>query len=160
MNGNTVVLESQTLTITLDEKCLWLKETVRPSLDFRERRRIQEVRVMRGDWPATYEWDMGLSESYNRGPIFVATGVVYLKNGEVLAADDKVPWEQVRRYEPLYRVGDAMDWADMMRSEVDVEERLPPPRDLIQEYVDRAEEIARWRTYRSTFGPGGVLVRN
>ncbi|KKN07620.1 hypothetical protein LCGC14_1065050 [marine sediment metagenome] len=115
---------------------------------------------MRGDRPATYEWSMGPREMYRRAPLFLYTGITHLKNGERVACDENIPWEQVRRYEPLYRVGDVMDLADEKRAEEPNEDLLPLPRDLIQEYVDRAEEIAKWRSYRSTFGPGLMLVRN
>lgn len=155
-----LTLDSPALTVTKDEKCLWLKEEDRLTADSRRWHRFQEIRVMRGERPATYEWDMGPRGLYNRAALLVPTGVVHLKNGDVLASDDRVPWEQVRRYEPLYRVGDAMDIADELRSEAPNEDLLPPPIDLIQGYMDRAEEIQKWRKYRSTFGPGGSLVRN
>ncbi len=155
-----MMLETATISITLDEKCLWLKEMDRPSAGFRERHRFQEIRVMRGDRPATFEWDMGPREMYRRAALFLPTGIAHLKNGDRLASDENVPWEQVRRYEPLYRVGEAMEIADELRAEEPHEDLLSKPRDLIREYVDRAEEIAKWRQYRSTFGPNGALVRN
>jgi len=155
-----IILESPALTVTKDEKCLWLKEEDRPTADFRGWHRFQEIRVMRGDRPATFAWDMGDRGLYNRAALFVPTGIVHMKNGDRLACDENVPWEQVRRYEPLYRLGDVMDMADELRLEAPNEDLLPPPMDLIQGYVDRAEEIRKWRKYRSTFGPGGALVRN
>jgi len=155
------LLDSPALTITKDEKCLWLKETDRLAPpNFQKWHRFQEIRVMRGDRPATFTWDMGPREIYNRAALFVPTGITHTHNGDRLASDEGIPWEQVQRYEPLYRVGDVMDIADELRVEAPDEDLLPPPRDLIQEYVNRAEEIERWRTYRSTFGPGGDLVRN
>jgi hypothetical protein len=156
-----MVLESSALTVMPDEKCLWLKEEDRLAPPtFQKWHRFQQIRVMRGDWPSTYEWDMGPRSMYRRAALFVPTGIAHLKNGDRVASDENVPWEQVRRYEPLYRVGNVMDIADELRAEAPNEDLLPPPRDLIQEYVDRAEEIEKWRTYRSTFGPGGALVRN
>lgn len=155
-----MLLETATIAITMDEKCLWLKEEDRLTTDGRHWHRFQEIRVMRGERPATFEWDMGPRKLYNRAAVFVPTGVVHLNNGDVLASDDKVPWEQVRRYEPLYRVGDAMDIADELRSEAPNEDLLPEPIDLIRGYLDRAEEMVKWRKYRSTFGPRGSLVRN
>ncbi len=155
------LLDSPALTITKDEKCLWLKETdsLAPPT-FQNWHRYQEIRVMRGERPATFIWDMGPREMYNRAALFVPTGITHLKNGDRLASDEGIPSEQVLRYEPLYNVGVVMDLADELRVEAPDEDLLPPPRDLIQEYVNRAEEIERWRTYRSTFGPGGKLVRN
>lgn len=155
------LLDSPALTITKDEKCLWLKETDRLAPPtFQNWHRYQEIRVMRGDRPTTFTWDMGPRDIYNRAALFVPTGITHLHNGDRLASDEGIPWEQVLRYEPLYRVGEVMDLADELRIEAPDEDLLPACIDLIKGYVDRAEEIERWRTYRSTFGPGGHLVRN
>jgi len=118
------------------------------------------IRVVRHDQPASFIWDMGRRELYNRGPIDVSAGVIYLTNGECIAAPFKIPYGRIHKIEPLYRVGNVMEWADDMRAETHVEEHLPPPIDMVQGYLDHMEELAKWRKHRSVFGPFVRIERN
>ena len=155
-----VTLESTTLTITKDEKCLWLAEMDRPTGPLNRQHRWQTIVVMRGEYPSTYEWNMGPREMYQRQALLIPLGIIHGKDGERYASDGRMSPHLVRRYEPLYRVGDAMDIADWKRSELLREDRMLPDKDWASSYVDEHEEAASWKTYRSTFGPLGSIVRN
>lgn len=155
-----VTLESTTLTISKDEKCLWLAEIDRPTPPLSRQHRWQIIVVMRGEHPSTYEWDMGPREMYQRQALLIPLGIVHGKDGERYASDGRMAPHLIHRYEPLYRVGEAMDIADWKRSELLREDLVLPDKDWAQSYVDQAEEAASWKMYRSTFGPLGSIVRN
>lgn len=159
-----MMLESATIAISKDEWALSLYEFIRPAADFKSKRRIQEIRVMRADRPTVFSWDMGDRDLYNRGAIYIPAGIIHTRDGAKCIAPMKIPHAWVRRYEPLKRVGELMDIADEKRAEALPEEafeRMNAP--VINPHAawhDKWDEVMRWRAHRSSFGPFAAIQRN
>mgnify|MGYP001590209840 FL=1 len=157
-----LTLESDKLTLSMDEMCLSVYEFVQPTPDYKAKHRYQTLRVIRKDRVVKFTWDMGDRSLYNRIGLYCATGLIHTKDGQAYPVPVKIPYSQIRSggIVPLRRVGDALELADEMRADTALETSLVDPADLIGGYLMQLDEIAKWKTHRSVFGPFVAIVRS
>lgn len=154
------MLETATISITLDEPALSLWEGVLTAPDYRGRNRYQILRVIRLDRPAEFRltmWPAG--ESQEPEGFYIAGGTVTRMNGQVDLIPLNIPYEEIRHIESLHTVGELRDMADSMR---DAPSRLAQieTRDMLGVWRDQNEDFTKWDRYLSTFGPGGNRIRD
>jgi hypothetical protein len=127
-----------TTFLLMDEPCYWVRETVRKSPDHRSWRRYRSVGVTRDDRIAEHLEDMGPSQNY---PIeefqFIGFGVERV--GDLISASD--------------------NYHRQLQECTAIPEELIHSVDLVAAYVDHIDNRKKSRKARSTFGPGGTMVR-
>ena len=123
-------------TVSLDEPCLWVRESVRKSPDQRQRRRYRSTGVVRNDAPAEYLEDLGLDDKTEEFH-FLGYGV------------DKVGFLQEQ----------ADKYRDQLITGIAIPQELIHSTHLVEEYVKARENKAMHRSKKSTFGPGGETIR-
>jgi hypothetical protein len=123
-------------TVSLDEPCLWVRETVRKTPNQRQRRRYRSTGVVRNDAPAEHLEDLG--------------------------PEDKAEEFQILGY-GVETVGYLREQADKYREQlitgVAIPQELIHSTNLVEEYVKARENKAMHRSKKSTFGPGGETIR-
>jgi hypothetical protein len=135
-----------TNVVSFDEPCFSLKEIIAPAPDSKSLRRYQVLKVIRhGDKLAEMRRDLGPARGFQATEFVIPGGVADPQTGRV---------------EILHTVGELVDIADLIRS--DVYERPEPPKgaDLIQGYYDSPDKKRRRRKRQSTFGYGGKTQRS
>ncbi len=165
------VLEAAQIQIRMDEPSLSLYEFERIRPDSRGFNRYQQFRVIRNDRPAYYEADMGPVEHFPHGPLYIPGGVItfsrlYFDGKTLWEPQDttwlprEVPYAYIRSIESEYRVGQLIDAADILREDGPTGLYKPESRDFARDFTDSMDDVYKWRTGHSTFGPGGSLVRS
>jgi len=138
------LLESATITISLDEPAVSLSELNLQAPDSKGWRRYQIIYVVRRDRIAEYREDLGLREAFIANEFRIPGGVYDEKTGAI---------------ECLHTVGELRDIADWTRARKSWAAQIEP-RNILKQYTDAVEELPLKRRRISSFGPSHSKVRN
>jgi len=132
------------LEVMDDEPAFRLSEMNLQSPGSRGWRRYQVIDVVRNDQLAEYREDLGPAWLYAAHQFNWIGGVVDEDTGKIQIFET---------------VGRLREYARRQREEEPFTAQIEPT-DLIGEYANYIDELPKIDVVRSTFGPGGVLVRS
>ena len=132
-----------TTTITEDELALGLRETIRPSPDFKSRHRYQVIFVVRGEKVVEWMHDMGPETNFKTDQFNIVGGTKLPDGGISVWAN----------------VGYLREVADQIRRDGFESERRygkEPRQDLVQAYLEELDMKNRALVGRKVFGLGSA----
>ena len=146
--------------LNLDEYSMGLLEVnMTSSVPGEGVQRHQIIRVIRWDsqgkaCPHNFVRKMGKAEDFTAEQFWIAGGVMTLKNGEIVMIPIKIPYDDIRHYNPLHSVGELLDRAERQRDMPNMQEIFDiQPENYMDMYINEMEDRLRISRRQSVFGP-------